>query len=62
MNVYTYIRFSAFLPIYHYFIILGITLPVGLIFVFQSEYYKKQLRKKYTKEFEELEKYSEELD
>lgn len=56
LNVYTYIRYSAFVPISIYFIILGLILPAGLFFVFQSEHYKKQMRKKYPKIFEELEK------
>lgn len=56
MNIYTYFKFSAFVPISIYFITLGILLPVGLIFVFQFEHHKQQMRKKYPKIFEELKK------
>lgn len=50
LNIYTYIKYSAFVPVSVYFIILAIGLPFGLILVFQEQMIKKYYIKKINKE------------
>lgn len=52
LNIYTYIKYSAFVPVSVYFIILAIGLPLGLILVFQEKMVKKYYIKKINKELE----------
>jgi hypothetical protein len=52
VNIYTYIKYSAFVPVSFYFLILAIGLPFGLLLVFQQQMIKKYYLRKITKELE----------
>lgn len=52
-NVYTYIKYSEFIPVIGYFLVLIITLPLGLFFIFQEKIMRKYNIEKYEKEIDE---------